>query len=150
MAPGNPPAASKSVGLRRRLSLPLAVISKLYQDDWARRPTPRSIDEPGARKRDNLLFQPHPLDKLPEKLGRGFDQRFLTPAECSAPKSGQRLDVILAAVVIDPHAFSALDNQRSGFAQLQEIGVGMKHAFHVARLGVAERHAAQLRESGRD
>jgi serine/threonine-protein kinase len=50
---------------------PLTAISKLYQDFWARRATPRSPDVEGARRRDNLLFQPHPLDKLDEKLSRG-------------------------------------------------------------------------------
>jgi hypothetical protein len=52
---------------------PLTVISELYQKTWVRRPTRRDVDKEGARRRDESLFQPSPLDALPKQLARGAD-----------------------------------------------------------------------------
>ena len=73
-------------------------------------------------------------------FGSGFGQRILAPAQCRAPQAGHRLDIILAALVIEAHALTAIENQRPGFAQLHQIGVGVQHRVDIAHLGIAEGH----------
>src|SRR3954447_16765361 len=77
--------------------------------------------------------------KLAHLRGRGLDQLFIAVAERSAPQPGHALDICLAVAVIDEHALAALDDQRAGFAQRGEIGVGVGHGFDVADGEVAER-----------
>ena len=63
--------------------------------------------------------------ELAHLRGRGLDQFFVAVAERRAPQPGHALDVGLAVGVVDEYALAALDDQRTGFAQCREIGVGV-------------------------
>jgi hypothetical protein len=77
--------------------------------------------------------------ELAHLRGRGLDQFFIAVAERRAPQPGHTLDVGLAVAVIDEYALAALDDQRTGFAQRREIGVGVGHSLDIADGEVAER-----------
>ena len=77
--------------------------------------------------------------ELAHLRGRGLDQFFIAVAERRAPQPGHALDVGFAVAVIDEYALAALDDQRTGFAQCREIGVGVDQSLDIADGEVAER-----------
>src|SRR5262245_66373585 len=62
----------------------------------------------------------------------GLDQLFVAVAECGAPEPRHALEIGLALAVVDEHALPTLDDQRTGFAQRREVGVGMNKGLEVA------------------
>ena len=65
-------------------------------------------------------------------LGGHIGKLVLTPAQRRGPQPRHRFDVILATFVIDAHALAALEDERTGFAQLHEIGVGVQEDWRRA------------------
>src|SRR6266403_1139369 len=66
-------------------------------------------------------------------------QLLVAVTECSAPESRHALDVGLTFAVVDEHPLPTLDDQRTGFAQRREVGVGVNHGFEVADGEIAKR-----------
>src|SRR6516164_9473918 len=61
-----------------------------------------------------------------------LDQLFVAVAEGGAPEPRHALEIGLALAVVDEHALPALDDQRTGFAQGREVGVGVNEGLEVA------------------
>src|SRR4029077_16813801 len=69
---------------------------------------------------------------------RGLDQLFVAVAQRRAPQPGHPFDIGFAFCVVYEHALAALEDQRTGFAQRREIGVGMDQGLDVADGEIAE------------
>src|SRR5262249_52463274 len=68
----------------------------------------------------------------------GRDQLFVAVPEWGAPEPRHALEIGLALAVVDEHALPALDDQRTGFAQRREVGVGVNQRLEVADGEVAK------------
>src|SRR5262249_29153200 len=64
---------------------------------------------------------------------------FVAVAEGGAPEPRHALEVGLALAVVDEHSLPALDDQRTGFAQGREVGVGVNEGLEVADGEIAKR-----------
>src|SRR5215469_9575557 len=69
---------------------------------------------------------------------RGFDQFFVAVTQRRAPQPRHAFDIGFAFGIVDEHALAALDDQRTGFAQRREIGVGVDQGLDVADGEIAE------------
>ena len=90
--------------------------------------------------------------KLTHLRRSGLDQLFVAVAKRRAPQPRHPFDIGPALGVVDEHALSALDDQRTGFAQRREIGVGVNQGLEVADGEIAERGhdlASSLQRYGR-
>ena len=77
--------------------------------------------------------------ELAHLRGGGLDQLLVAVAERGAPQPRHAFDVTFAFGVVDEDALASFQDERAGFAQRRELGVGMEEGLDVADREIAER-----------